>query len=92
MTTTQNPPSIFDIMATAMRGYDLDRLIDIITELESKPMGEDERIIRVAAHQVIENRHPEIVPVLEARIDEDLTYTELVISVLLDLNIWKVEG
>ena len=90
MTTTQTTKTVFDLMAGAMRDYSLDRLIDIIHQLESAPMGEDERIIRIAAHQVIEYRHPEIVPILEARIDEDMTYTELVISVLIDLGIWKV--
>lgn len=88
MTTAHK--TIFDHMADAMRDYDLDRLIDIIHQLESAPMGEDERIIRTAAHQVIEDRYPEIVPILEARIDEELTYTELVISTLINLGIWQV--
>ena len=50
-------------------------------------MTADEKIIRISAHGVIEKRYPQIVPHLEARIDEDLPYTDLVVDVLRSLNI-----
>lgn len=87
MNSSPKTETVFDILETAMADYSLDRLIEIIRTLEAKQMTDDEKIIRIAAHGVIENRHPEITPILEARIDEDLTYTDLVVDVLRNLNI-----
>jgi len=76
-----------EILASAMRVYPDSRIIEIIRTLEAGKMTEDERLIRVAAHDVIESRYPQITPILDARIDEEIEYTDLVVDVLTNLGI-----
>ena len=87
MNNSTQPGTVFEILESAMADYTLDRLLDIIRTLEAGDMTADEKIIRISAHGVIEKRYPQIVPHLEARIDEDLPYTDLVVDVLRSLNI-----
>lgn len=80
---TQTP---IQMLAGAMTGHSNQQLIEIIRELETRNMTTEERMIRIAAHEVIEQRHPEIAAILESRIDEDIPYTDLVVDVLRNLN------
>lgn len=86
MNSAQTPTTVIGLMAQAMTVYNTEQLIDIIRTIEAGAQTEDERIIKFAAHEVIENRHPEIGPILDSRIDEELTYTDLVVDVLRNLN------
>jgi hypothetical protein len=90
-----DPQTVIETIEAAMSDYSLDQLLDIIRTIEAEIIRNpdarktvsDQRIIRIAAHGVIEARYPQMVPDLEARIDEDLTYTDLVVDVLRNLNI-----
>jgi hypothetical protein len=89
MTNSTKPKTVIEIMEAAMSDFSDAKIIDIIQTLEAKETTEDERIIKFAGHGVLEARYPQMVADLEARIDEDLTYTELVVDVLRNLNIIK---
>ena len=81
--------TVFTILESAMTDYTDQRIIEIIRTLEAGEMSDDEKIVRIAAHGVLETRYPQMVPHLEARIDENLPYTDLVVDVLFNLNIIK---
>ena len=81
--------TVFTILESSMADYSDQRIIEIIRTLEAANMTADEKIVRIAAHGALEARYPQMVPHLEARIDEDMTYTDLVVDVLRNLNIIK---
>lgn len=82
MTTTP-----IQTLTDAMSIYGDPQIIEIIRALEERVMSEDERLIRAAAHEVLEIRYPQMTDILEARIDEDIAYTDLVVDVLTNLGI-----
>jgi hypothetical protein len=66
MTTNTTP---IQMIAEAMTGYTTAQLLDIVAELKNST-DENERIVKYGAYEVIEQRNPDIVPVLEAWCDD----------------------
>lgn len=87
MNNSTKPKTVIEIMEAAMTDFSNTKIIDILQMLDAKQTTEHERVIMFAGHGVLESRYPQMVPHLEARIDEDLTYTQLVVDVLRNLNI-----
>lgn len=71
----------------AMSIYGDPQIIEIIRALEERVMTENEKMIHAAARRVLQLRHPQMTPILEARIDEDIEYTDLVVDVLTNIGI-----
>ena len=66
MTTNTTP---IQLIAEAMTGYTTAQLLDIVAELKNST-DKNERVVKYAAFEVIEQRNPDIVPVLEAWCDD----------------------
>lgn len=92
-TNTTTQPTVIERLAEMVSNHTTEQLAEMITEIETLDLTEgidpNRKLVKFAIYQVIEQRNPAIVPILEAWCDDlndDRTYTQMVIDALTQLN------
>ena len=91
--TTNTQPTVIQRLAHMVSNHTTEQLAEMITEIETLDLteGKDENrtLVKFAIYEVIEQRNPGIVPILETWCDDlndDRTYTQMVIAALAQLD------
>lgn len=92
-TNTTTQPTVIERLAQMVSNHTTEQLAEMITEIETLDLTEgidpNRKLVKFAIYQVIEQCNPAIVPILEAwcdDLDDDRTYTQMVIDALAQLN------